>query len=282
MSTKLFLIAVSVFVGISQFANAGVMMFVHFGDNPPDVIQQQDLITGYTPNSSGKLTASIYLHLTGGTSIYGYRFSVRFDGGVLTYAGRQQFRPRIEHPSGDPNVPPLVVAFEPIPEVENEFDPVAMKFKQPDPGPEGPSSVTSDIENGLDLYRFNGLINTTDNWNETGYYKLASLSFDVAPNTPLPAGKPLILPGKFDNTPNSLFPDDVLKDTILTEDVDQGGIPIIYAIETFGGSVSGTTVAPLTVPEPSSGLIYVVLVVLSISLRRLFPTSVTSKLFLPR
>jgi hypothetical protein len=258
MSAKLILIALTAFLGVSQLANAGVMLFVHFGDNAPDSIQLNEIQSNFTPGAHGNLTANIYLHLTGGASMYGYRFSVRYDNDLLQFVNREQFRPNLSA-SGGP-------IFEPDKLVEFELDPLTGTPKSPDPDPVAPSSVNSSITNAKDLYRFNGIINSSDNLVQTGFYKVATLTFNLnVPQLQLPAGRTLILPGAFDVLPKNppFFSNDVLRDTVLTEDVEPNGKPVILGFTPFGGAVSNSAI-----PEPSSVAVFGILGVIAFVLHK--------------
>ncbi len=243
MNLKLPLIAVTAFLSFSQLANAGILMFVHFGENAPDAILEQNLLTSYSPSGSHTLNASIYLHLTHGSTIYGYRFSVRYDSDLLTYGNRKQFR--------EPNNSLLPFVGDDTIDYENG--------QWPDPDPVSASKELSSVENGMDLYRFNGLITSNDNFGGTGFYKLATVTFSLNPNRTLPPGKQLIDVGKFD-----FFPNDVqFRDSIRTEDKDHTGTEVIYEYETFGGLVSGAAV-----PEPATVIVLGAVGVLAFARRK--------------
>ncbi len=254
MSTKLVVLTLATLLGFSQIANAGVIMYVHFGDNAPDTFSLGDkgsLVTAYSPNASTGLTANIYLHLTEGTTIYGYRFSVRYDGNALEFRGRQQYPIAVVNPpSGSP--PPY------LPFVRDETIELE-DGNRPEPKPVKASDASSAVQNGKDLYRFNGVIETNDNFGGTGFYRLASITFALIPQADLLPGRPLIDVGKFEFSPNDVQ----LRDAIRTEDKDSKNDYVIYDIQSFGGSVSGGSV-----PEPTSAIAFVVIGVVALYRRK--------------
>jgi hypothetical protein len=215
---------------------------VHFGDAAPNVIAEQHIQSTYDPIASSQLTASIYMHLTNGSRMYGYRFSVRYNDELLDFVLRQQFRPG---------------PFEPDVSVEHEYDPVTDTFRDPDPGPENESIKPSPIKHGMELRRFNGLILGTDTFSDDGFYKIATIKFALDPNVVLPSAEPLVLPGEFE-----FFPNDVdIKDAFLGVDVNDD--PIVLDVQSFGGSVSNSSV-----PEPTSAIVLGAIGVLALGRRK--------------
>jgi hypothetical protein len=244
MSTKLFLLVLSVFFCLTEFASAGVMLYVHFGDSAPNVINEEDLVTSYTPNGDSHLTASIYLHLTQDSNLYHYRFSVRYNSELIVFHNRSQFRP-------DP--------FQPDNSVEYEYI-SPTKHKNPDPDPVSASSEVSDVLHGMDLYRFNGIIDT-DTFSQVGFFKVATLTFSFG-SQPMHQDDRLLLPGKFE-----FSPDDVnILDAFLGVDQDDETVPVEF-------SPSGGSVSISSVPEPTTALILGTLGVLAL-VRRNRPLTV--------
>ena len=96
MSTKLLLIALSTFLCLSELANGGVMLYVHFGDTPQNPANENDLQTSLDASATS-FVANYYVRLTEGSTIFAYRFSVRFDNDLLQFdsAEQDQFRPTI-------------------------------------------------------------------------------------------------------------------------------------------------------------------------------------------
>ena len=236
MNAKLVLIAFSAFLCLSELANGGVILYVHFGDTV--VNNESDIRSSYDPGGSS-LTASIYLQLTGG-SLYGYRFSVRFNNADLDFQMREQFRP------GN---------FKANSKVEFE------NGGNPDPAPVSQSLLNPFAGNFLELRRFNGEVPFPDSFTQTGFYKLATLDFTVRPGATFSPGAPLVLPGEFDGTPSNdpLFPDDVLFDKFFSE--DNGYAPVFITV--VGGSVSVSAV-----PEPASAVVLGALGVLALVRRK--------------
>ena len=207
MNTKLLLITLTTFLSVAEFANAGVMLLVHFGDRAEETYSSANqLVTSYTPNGSNDLTASIYLHLTNGSTLYGYRFSVRFNDGLIGLKTQEQVRslfgddPNVKEPLGDPVDQNLVV-------------PLPADF--------------------LELRRFNGLLDT-GNVVDDRFYKVASLKFQIRKS--LQPGDLLINPGKFELYPNDVIPGDAF----LTEDL----MPLDFVPDPNGGMVAGTSAVP--------------------------------------
>ena len=228
MSAKLLVIACATFLSLSELAHGGVILYVHFGDTV--VNNESDIRSSYDPGGSS-LTASIYLHLTGGSTLYGYRFSVRFDNANLEFMQREQFRP------GN---------FQPNDAVENELDINGIP-KLPDPGPVSQSGLNPFAGDFLELRRFNGEVPDPDSFTtQDGFHKLATLNFAVRTVSTMSPGAPLVLPGEFDGVPANppFFPDEVRFDKFFSEDLP--GSDVVFTV--VGGSVSA-------VPEPASAVV---------------------------
>ena len=237
MNAKLVLIAFSALLSLSELASGGVILYVHFGDTV--VNNESDIRSSYDPGGSS-LTANIYLQLTGGSTLYGYRFSVRFNNADLDYQTRKQFRP------GN---------FESNSKVEFE------NGGNPDPGPVSQSLLNPFAGNFLELRRFNGEVPFPDSFTETGFHKLATLNFAVRSGAALSPAAPLVLPGEFDGMPFNppLFPNDVRFDKFFS--VDNSYAPVFITV--VGGSVSVSAV-----PEPASAVVVGALGVLALVRRK--------------
>ena len=240
MNAKLVLISFSALLCLSELAKGGVILYVHFGDTV--VSSESDIRSSYDPGGSS-LTANIYLQLTGGSTLYGYRFSIRFNNADLDYQTREQFRP------GN---------FEPNSSVEYE------NGSNPDPGPVSQSLLNPFAGNFLELRRFNGEVPFPNSFPltlqpQTDFYKLATLTFAVRSGATLSPGAPLVLPGEFDGMPSNppLFPNDVRLDSFFSE--DNGNAPVFITV--VGGSVSA-------VPEPASAVVLGALGVLALVRRK--------------
>ena len=232
MNAKLVLIAFSALSSLSELANGGVILYVHFGDTV--VNNESDIRSSYDPGGSS-LTANIYLQLTGGSTLYGYRFSVRFNNADLDYQTREQFRP-------------------------GNFKPDASLTNiNGDPGPVGQSLLNPFAGNFVEVGRFNGLVPDPLSFTETGFHKLATLTFVVRSGATLSPAAPLVLPGEFDSMPSNdpFFPNDVRLDSFLSD--DNSNAPVFITV--VGGSVS-------SVPEPASAVVLGALGVLALVRRK--------------
>jgi len=224
MSTKLILIALTAFLGVSQFANAGVLLWVNFEDNAPDTIFNTSVLPNSTfvPRLSAsdyKLTANYYLQLTDGSSIYAYRFSVRFSPKLtldsLSSAEQTQPSPLIENPS-------LSLQRTGAHEINrfNGTDPSAL-----------PNSTSAPVDLLGD-----------------GFYKLGSTTFTVSATTNFLAGENLVLPGQYERNPNANTNDLGFFDIFNSSDI---------GMEKFFPDVHGGTVAISSVPEPASAMVFI-------------------------
>ncbi len=233
MNAKLVLIAFSALSSLSELANGGVILYVHFGDTV--VNNESDIRSSYDSGGSS-LTANIYLQLTGGSTLYGYRFSVRFNNAELDYQTREQFRP-------------------------GNFEPDASLTNiNGDPGPVSQSLLNPFAGNFLELRRFNGLVPDPLSFTETGFHKLATLTFVVRSGATLAPASPLVLPGEFDGIFNDpFFPNDVRLDSFLSD--DNSNAPVFITV--VGGSVSVSSV-----PEPASAVVLGALGVLALARRK--------------
>ena len=234
MSTKLFLIALTAFLGVSQFANAGVMLFVHFGENASDMVtSRDDLVTSYVPNGAiDKITASIYMHLTNGSNLYHYRFSVRYDSSFLRAPSFNQFWPGDFEEDGNVGSPA---------------------------GPFGPSIVPSDVQHGLDIHKFNGTIDSGV-FSDNRYFKVATIEFERI--QPIQTPVRLIEPGKFQLSHPDVGTSGVDTFLGLSDPFDDTSTTSVD-LTTEGGSVSISSV-----PEPISALSFGVLAALALYRRK--------------
>ncbi|MDX1930068.1 MAG: hypothetical protein SFV81_26310 [Pirellulaceae bacterium] len=249
MNAKLFLIALTAFLGVSQFANAGVLMFVHFGNSSvTDISDRQSTVD---PNTT-QFTANIYLQLEPTTSIYSYRFSVRYDDALL------DLDVNLEAPTGVEAFTELQNSVRP-----KQFKPFAAAF-----GPAESLSSTQDAFSTMsfkELRNFSGMMDSGSIVGPT-LFKVATINFLVDPAATLNPGDNLIIAGKFYAT------NDISIDGIGSDDQGTHG-PIDYPIQAFGGSVSGGG----AVPEPAS-----IIVCLSLGLGTLVVRGVKNRLQRPR
>lgn len=216
MCPKSVLIALLAFLSFSEFANAGVMLFVHFGADPI-VYDENHLVQSYTPDGETQLTASYFLQITGDSTIYAYRFSVKFNDN-LTFASVTQTRPG-SYVSQRHN--PLVP--EDLPAPDNDHG-VLKRFSGIDP------NVYDDDADPETL--------------GAGMYKLATTVFNI--NGTLNAGDQLVQPGQYDAFFNS---NDLGFFDSFSSQVDDDYMDFFPDVS--GGSVSLSSV----VPEPNSALI---------------------------
>ncbi len=235
MTSRLLLIALATLLSVSERSNAGVMLYVDFGTNSSMVNDLSGLTTTYSPNGSKSLTANIYLHLTGGSSLYGYQFTVRYNASIL-----------------DPNLnsDAELAAFQTL------QDGARLIFRDPPPyriaqfsQPEAASDVFDQrtIGNFMEIRRFNGY--SDSDFTGSGFYKIATINFSVVQNAVFSDGTQLVRPGIY-FTP----PDVNISDAFYSFDSIVSGKKIEFS--TSGGSVSSSS----TVPEPTSALVLGVLV----------------------
>ena len=221
MSTKLFLIALTAFLGVSQFANAGVILWVNFGDDPTSPTENS-LVRSYTPNGETTLTASYYLQIIGDSSIYAYRFSVKFseklalvDVDPITQTRPASFIPQRVQP--------------------------ALIDDLPDAADDGNNGIIKRIS-GIDPSVYDNVPGSLIEGE--GFYKLATTTFKIL--KPLLPGDPLVTPGQFDTFVST---NDIAFYDIF--DTDNG--------PSFFPQVNGGSVAISSIPEPTSALAFGVL-----------------------
>lgn len=253
MNAKLFLIAFMSLLVFSQSANAGVLMFVHFGNSSiTDISGRQATIDPGTT----KFTANIYLQLTKPTSIFSYRFSVRYDEALLN------LDLDLNDPTGVQDFTDLQNSVRSLPFTR---DSSVAGF-----GPAESLSSTPDLFSTAsfkELRNFNGWMEKDSvggvDYVGTTLFKVATINFVVDPAATLNPGDNLIIAGKFYAT------NDISFDGIGSDDPD----PIDYPIQAYGGSVSGSG----AVPEPASIFVYV-----SLGLGALVVRGVKNRLKHPR
>ncbi len=161
--------------------------------------------------------ASVYAHflleITGTSTLYAYRFSVRFDGDLLDYVARREIRPG--QLIADPNVP------------ESGQEPTTQSAVSPLP------------LNFLELRRFDGYSEEsgTDLGASQSLYHLGWIRFNV--RSPLTGSTLLVLPGEFEQSP---FPGDTrVLDAFLS---DNGTADPKVTVNYFSNITA--------VPEPNS------------------------------
>ena len=217
--------AMLIFACDSQDAIAGYIMHVHFGDptEAKTINSASEILTapiGATVGSN--VTANFLLEVTGDSTLYFYRFSVRYKYDTLGYVNRSED----SRPDGWGVTEALL----------NEDE---------SPDPVGQSSVSPLAGNFLELRRFDGESLADDDSKDigAGFYKLGSVTYELLA-TPM-AGELLILPGRFEIVDDGAQVDDDLVDTFLSE-ISPG---------VFGNVEVTFQQGIVAVPEPSSLLL---------------------------
>lgn len=267
MSTKLFLITLTAFFGLSQFANAGVKLYVSFGENAPSIVNNEDALQKTFNPGGSSVTANIYLHLTNNSAMYGYRFSVRYNALALGLT--------IDTPAALADFQSLQDGVRQ--DLRDEFGAniFAEEFPFTDPfgPPVSPSAVIDPLTNGdfLEIRRFNGYMNSGEVIDDR-FFKVATITFNVLNSALLTPNTQLVQPGKFDFKPANVFPfspNDVNLDEFLG--VNSNNDPIVLDfLGASGGSVTGGSVTGVaSVPEPTSAIVLGLIGVFALSRRKL-------------
>ena len=215
--------AMLIFACDSQDAIAGYIMHVHFGDptEAKTINSASEILTspiGATVGSN--VTANFLLEITGGSTLYFYRFSVRYNDDILDFVDRSEDT----RPEG----------WGPTQALPNELE--------SSPDPVGQSALSPLGGNFLELRRFDGESDDSDKDIGAGFYKLGSVTYTLS-SIPL-VGDLLIQPGKFELSDDAAQVEDPLVDTFLTE---INGTTVSVPVSFQQGIIA--------VPEPSSILL---------------------------
>lgn len=221
------IVVISALLFEPELSNAELILSVDWDSQTPGV--QTSLAT--TVNSGDVVSASIVAELTGGTTLYQYRFSVRYDSDRLHY--RERFEPR-------PSNPLFVATFmNSIPDSE--------------PGPQPPDTQPANSGDGFthfrELWRFDGKEASGTDFLDSNTAGLGNgvvlgvVNFDVI--STFGAG-PLVKPGLFEisNEPGEVTVDNFTGNDGLIGDPRRPDNPNTRLIVQEGSITS--------VPEPSS------------------------------
>lgn len=230
MRAKLLWVALVAVLLLPQAASAGVLLYVHFGENADDFVElddEDDLQTSYVPGAGNKIVANYYLQLTNNATIYAYRFSVRFNN-KLTLDELVETRPS-----------PMTDFID-----RSRIVPVA------DPN----------VINGI-----NGSvpIGSLESLQGDGFYKLATTVFSIISTSSFSVqstfapGEVLVEPGQFDKVAQAGTNDLSVLDIFISDELG-----------TFFPGVTGGSVTVSAIPEPANITVFGALGLLAFAGRR--------------